>query len=143
MSNHVDAEDAEAAATTTKEAAEKVAEATEAAEAAEAKCAWAEGAGAEAEAPINSPLTSVRRLLRAYCALGVVPARMSDDDCSFSVRWWLNLKAFAFLGLSLVLSAGCEWVVEKREEEGQGEGQWEGQGAGLGGGGGGPTHMGM
>ncbi len=57
---------------------------------------------AQANNRINSPFASLCLLLRAYDYLGVVPARLSGDGCSFLTRWWKLVQA-ALIMIALVL----------------------------------------
>ena len=47
-----------------------------------------------------SPLASIGCLLDTYCFLGVLPASLSEDKCTFEVRKWRHLK----VRLGIVLS---------------------------------------
>ncbi len=51
----------------------------------------------------DSPLSALRGILRLYCAVGVIPGRLSRDACSFSVHCCRHLKTAGVVAAGLSL----------------------------------------
>ncbi len=67
----------------------------------------------------NSPLASLRCLLNFYCALGVIPGRLSKDACTFSMRCCHNLKGAVIILLCVIAWSVAELCVGYHPENEQ------------------------